>query len=57
MFVNTCSSCRRRQLIFPSQVTGMATTDDGLVVAYTCWCGEPQAWLAAEPTSRGSVAA
>jgi hypothetical protein len=45
MFDNTCTSCDRRQLIFPSQVTGLANTADGIVVSYTCWCGADQTWL------------
>ena len=45
MFDNVCTSCHRRQLIFPSQVTGIANTPDGIVVAYTCWCGADQHWL------------
>ena len=39
MFDHHCSACDKRQLIFPSQVTGLANTDDGIVVAFTCWCG------------------
>jgi hypothetical protein len=42
MFVHHCTACSLRQLIFPSQITGLANTDDGIVLAFTCWCGEPQ---------------
>ena len=57
VFTNVCSSCRRNQLIFLSQVTGMAETEQGTVVAYTCWCGADQAWLAGRRTAtRGEVA-
>ena len=38
MFDNNCQVCASRVLIFPSQVTSMATTDDGIVVTFTCWC-------------------
>lgn len=46
MFTHHCNACDKRQLIFFSQVTGLAETDRGTVVAFTCWCGEPQTWLA-----------
>lgn len=42
MFTHTCTSCHRRELIFPSQVTGMAKTDHGIVVTFTCWCDAEQ---------------
>ncbi|MGN6577940.1 MAG: hypothetical protein ACTHKG_19880 [Nocardioides sp.] len=45
MFATTCSSCEKRQLIFPSQVTSLANTERGIEVAYTCWCGAAQTWL------------
>lgn len=57
MFVHTCSECNRRQLIFPSQVTGMANTDDGIVVGFTCWCGEPQAMLTGNRANEFTTAA
>ena len=40
MFVIACSSCSRRQLIFPSQVLRV----DGSAVTYRCWCGSEQVW-------------
>ncbi len=40
MFVIACSSCSRRQLIFPSQVLRV----DGSRVTYRCWCGAEQLW-------------
>ena len=40
MFVIACSSCTRRQLIFPSQVLRV----DGALVTYRCWCGSEQVW-------------
>jgi hypothetical protein len=45
MFDHTCTACGKRQLIFPSMVTGMANTDEGIIVAFTCWCGTEQAML------------
>jgi len=43
MFVHQCTACERRQLIFPSQVTGMADYEGAAVLAFTCWCGAEQA--------------
>ena len=58
MFDNVCTSCHRRQLIFPSQVTALDNTEHGIVVSYTCWCGAPQAWLTGKrSTSRREVVA
>ena len=45
MFDNECTACGKRQLIFPSQITGLANTDAGIVVGYTCWCGADQIWV------------
>ncbi|MGN6131159.1 MAG: hypothetical protein ACTHOK_12545 [Nocardioidaceae bacterium] len=45
MFDRVCTACHKRQLIFPSMVTGLANTESGIVVAYTCWCGAAQAML------------
>jgi hypothetical protein len=42
MFANHCTECRRRELIFPSQVTAVVNTDAGIRVDFTCWCGAPQ---------------
>ncbi len=42
MFDNDCKVCAKRVLIFPSQVTSLANTDRGIVVAFTCWCGTEQ---------------
>jgi hypothetical protein len=56
VFDHVCSSCHRRQLIFPSQVTGVLNTPSGIVVSFTCWCGSAGTWVtgkaAAEPTGR-----
>lgn len=42
MFDHHCTSCDKRQLIFPSQITAMTNTDNGIVVAFACWCGADQ---------------
>ena len=42
MFDHHCTACDRRQLIFPSQVTGLDNTDHGIVVSFRCWCGSEQ---------------
>lgn len=42
MFDNNCQVCASRVLIFPSQITSLANTDDGIVVTFTCWCGTEQ---------------
>ena len=55
MFVHHCTACERRQLIFPSQVTGVSKTDAGTVMTLTCWCGAEQTMRAdllhAEPVA------
>ena len=49
MFLHHCTSCSKRQLIFPSQVTAVAGSPEGPVATFTCWCGEEQSgplgWL------------
>lgn len=45
MFQHTCSACHRRELIFPSQVTGTENTDHGIVVTFTCWCDAEQSMV------------
>jgi len=42
MFLHHCTSCDQRQLIFPSQITGLTNTDSGILVGFTCWCGVEQ---------------
>ena len=44
MFTRQCTTCERRQLVFPSQLTDVATTDSGIRVSYTCWCGDVQSF-------------
>lgn len=43
MFTHRCTKCERTQLIFPSQATGVTTVEGRDAVAFTCWCGSPQA--------------
>lgn len=43
MFDNYCQVCAARVLVFPSQVTSLANTEDGIVVTFACWCGTEQA--------------
>ena len=45
MFDRHCSACDKTQLIFPSQITSVTNTDEGILVSYTCWCGSAQTWL------------
>ncbi|WGX97154.1 hypothetical protein [Nocardioides sp. L-11A] len=42
MFTHHCTSCERRELIFPDQLTGLDNVADGFQVHFTCWCGAPQ---------------
>jgi hypothetical protein len=42
MFDNNCQVCAKRVLIFPSQITSLANTENGIVVTFTCWCGTEQ---------------
>jgi len=42
MFDHNCSACGQRQLIFPSQVTSVTNTGEGIVVEFACWCGAGQ---------------
>lgn len=55
MFAHTCTACHRRELIFPSQVTGMETTEHGIVVSFTCWCDAPQTMVTGVLTTRPVV--
>jgi hypothetical protein len=50
VFVIACSTCERRQLIFPSQVLHV----EGSHVTYRCWCGSEQRWT---PGTTAAVAA
>jgi hypothetical protein len=50
VFVIACSSCARRQLIFPSQVVRV----DGSDVVYRCWCGAEQVWTPGTGTAHAA---
>lgn len=45
MFDHLCTECGKRQLIFTSQVTSLVNTDNGIIVAFECWCGAEQTLL------------
>lgn len=45
MFDNNCAVCAVRVLIFPSQVTSVTNTDEGIVTTFTCWCDTVQTQL------------
>ncbi len=45
MFTHTCTACESRKLIFPSQISGIDNTAEGIVVSFTCWCGATQSAL------------
>lgn len=45
MFDHHCPTCAARVLVFPSQVTAMAHTEDGIELSFTCWCGSEQTQL------------
>ncbi len=44
MFTRQCTTCDRRQLVFPSQLTDVVATEAGIQVSYTCWCGDVQSF-------------
>ena len=55
MFDHHCTSCDKRQLIFPSQVTTMTNTEHGIVVAFTCWCGAKQTLVTGRASAKAAV--
>jgi hypothetical protein len=55
MFDHHCTTCDQRQLIFPSRVTGIANTDRGIVVAFTCWCGAEQTLVTGRASAKAAV--
>ena len=57
MFTHHCTACDQTQLIFFSQVTGLAATDRGTSVIFTCWCGSEQTWVAGLRPMGAGVAA
>jgi len=42
MFPHHCTACDRKQLIFFSQVSTVASGEAGAVATFTCWCGAEQ---------------
>jgi hypothetical protein len=52
MFDHHCSACDQRQLIFPSQVSGLVNTDHGIAVVFECWCGAEQTVLTGRAANR-----
>ena len=42
MFAHTCTACSTRVVIFPSQITAVRNSADGIAVDFTCWCDAPQ---------------
>ena len=55
MFDHHCTACDRRQLIFPSQVTDLANTGHGIVVAFVCWCGSEQSLRTGKGATRSRL--
>ncbi|MGA8845742.1 MAG: hypothetical protein WB471_03915 [Nocardioides sp.] len=59
MFTHSCSSCERRQLIFPSQISAVTPDARGIAYHFTCWCGESQTavqrTVRSQATSRSQV--
>jgi hypothetical protein len=39
-----CQRCAGRRLIFAGQVRGLVNDDEGIAVAYECWCGDVGVW-------------
>jgi hypothetical protein len=56
VFSHHCTSCDQTQLIFPSQLRSIDTTDHGLEVRFECWCGASQLMVTGN-RARTSVAA
>lgn len=52
MFDHHCTTCAKRQLIFPSQITAMTNTEQGIVVSFTCWCGAEQTMTTGRAAAR-----
>ncbi len=61
MFVHTCTACAKRQLIFPTQFTGVSGERGAVVATFTCWCGAEQSapleWAPAEQRPSADEAA
>jgi hypothetical protein len=54
MFDHHCTACDKRQLIFPSQITAMTNTEQGIVVSFTCWCGDAQTMTTGRAAARST---
>jgi hypothetical protein len=54
MFDHHCTSCDKRQLIFPSQVASLTNTADGIVVRFSCWCGAEQTMTTGRSSRRAA---
>ena len=54
MFDHHCTACDKRQLIFPSQITAMTNTEQGIVVSFTCWCGVEQTMTTGRRATRSA---
>ncbi len=52
MFDHHCTACGQRELIFPSQITGLTNTDHGIVVEFECWCGSAQTMVSGRAAER-----
>lgn len=57
MFAHHCSQCDQRRLVFPSQITGIANTNAGIVLDFVCWCGAPQSLVTGRRTGTARVPA
>ena len=55
MFDHVCTACGQRRLIFTSQITSLTNTPEGIVVAFTCWCGADQLWITGRRWARLDV--
>jgi hypothetical protein len=51
MFEAICTTCRRRELIFPGQILGVENVADRIVVTFRCGRGHVGCWR----TGRGAV--
>ncbi|WP_341924541.1 hypothetical protein [Nocardioides psychrotolerans] len=52
MFAHTCTACSTRYLIFPSQVTGIRNSAEGVTVDFVCWCDAPQSQVTGKAAGR-----
>ena len=56
MLTHLCTSCSKRQLIFPSQITAVTGSDEGPIATFDCWCGSEQTapldWADEKPRKR-----